>query len=359
MAEMITTLSCFALDGTPVSCRPVGNGLINKTFLAVTDTGHKYTVQTINSAVFKDIPALMENVVSVSRFLADRVDDERGTLHFIPTHDGKFYYEAADGSIIRVYSYIDDCLCLQAPECPDDFYESAVAFGRFQYLLRDFPAETLHETIPHFHDTPDRFRKLHAAAEADAAGRRASAAEELEFAFSRESLAGQLQAQLSSGKLPLRVTHNDTKLNNVMLDSATRKALCVIDLDTVMPGLAAYDFGDSIRFGAATAPEDEKDTAKMAMDLGLYRTYSEGFLSACPGLSEAELLSLPLGALTITLELAVRFLTDYLDGDRYFSIGYPEHNLVRARAQFALARDMEKKFEEMNRIIRECAGLAE
>ena len=233
-----------------------------------------------------------------------------------------------------------------------DFYQSAVAFGRFQNQLRDFPAETLCETIPNFHNTPDRYRKFHLAIEADTAGRLAEVRPEVDFLLAREEEAGTLQRMRDRGELPVRVTHNDTKLNNVMLDAQTRLPLCVIDLDTVMPGLVAYDFGDSIRFGASTAAEDEKDLSRVEMNLDLFRTYAEGFIPACGGLTAAELMSLPLGARTMTLENGMRFLTDYLEGDHYYHIAYPEHNLDRCRTQLKLVADMEQKQEQMDTVIR-------
>ena len=262
-------------------------------------------------------------------------------------------YTDEKGQSWRVYDFVEDSICLQAAETQEDFYQSAVAFGRFQDMLTRFPASTLHETIPNFHNTPERYRTFHRVLEADVCGRAASVREEIDFVLSREQAAGELQRMRDCGELPLRVTHNDTKLNNVMLDAKTRKALCVIDLDTVMPGLAAYDFGDSIRFGAATAAEDEKDLDKMRMDLELYRTFARGFIRSCPSLTEKERETLPLGAKLMTLECGLRFLTDYLDGDHYFAIHRPEHNLDRARTQFKLVRDMEDKWEDMCRIIRE------
>lgn len=218
-------------------------------------------------------------------------------------------------------------------------------------MLRDFSAHTLHETIPNFHYTPDRYRQFHEALERDSLGRAAKIAKEIEFALARETEAGALVALLAQGKLPLRVTHNDTKLNNVMLDDTTRKALCVIDLDTVMPGLRAYDFGDSIRFGAATAPEDETDLSKTEMSLELFRVYAKGFLSACPGLTQTERDALSMGSKLITLECGVRFLTDYLNGDKYFKIHRPGHNLDRCHTQFKLVADKETKWEQMQQII--------
>ena len=308
-------------------------------------------MQKINNFVFKNVPALMENIAAVTGFLQTQETDSRRVLQLIPTVSQEKYLEY-DGVFWRIYDFVEDSICLQLPETSADFYESAVAFGRFQQMLSSFPAHTLHETIPNFHNTADRYRQFHEAIAADTMGRLASVRQEVEFALARESEAGTLVNMQKQGLLPLRVTHNDTKLNNVMLDNDTRKALCVIDLDTVMPGLSAYDFGDSIRFGAATAAEDETDLTKMEMDLGLFQIYAEGFLSACPGLTQAEKDILPLGAKLMTLECGVRFLTDYLNGDTYFKIHRPDHNLDRCRTQFKLVADMESKWEQMQQVIK-------
>ena len=349
---MEQVLDLFRLNGRPVSCDPYGEGHINLTFLAVTDTGKRYILQRLSRAAFHDIPGLMGNVAAVTEFLAARSPDPRSSLHLIPTLDGRSFCRDSEGEFWRVYDFVEDSLCLQTPETPEDFYQSAVAFGQFQCRLRDFPAETLCETIPNFHNTPDRYRKFHMAVDADAAGRLSSVQPELRFLLEREEKAGTLQRLRERGELPVRVTHNDTKLNNVMLDAVTRKALCVIDLDTVMPGLVAYDFGDSIRFGASTAPEDEKDLSRVEMSLDLYETYARGFIPACGGLTAAELESLPLGAWTMTLENGLRFLTDYLEGDHYYHITRPEHNLDRCRTQLKLVSDMEQKWDPMTAIIR-------
>lgn len=341
----------FLLDGKPVSCRRYGCGHINRTYLVKTDAERRYIFQRINSLVFPDIKGLMENIAAVTGFLAARVEEPRGSLRLVPALDGAWVWVDGEGESWRVYDFIEDSLCLQQPERPEDLYESAVAFGCFQNQLSDFPADTLHETIKDFHNTPDRYRKFHLALEADALGRAAGVREEIDFALKREAAAGALQALREDGSLPLRVTHNDTKLNNVMLDAKTRKALCVIDLDTVMPGLAAYDFGDSIRFGAATAAEDEKNLDKMGLDMSLYETYARGYLHSCRSLTALEKETLPLGAKLMTLECGLRFLTDYLEGDRYFAIARPEHNLDRARTQFRLVADMEKKWDRMRALI--------
>ena len=345
----------FRIDGQPVSCTPFGSGHINHTVKVLTDTGREYVLQRINKYVFKDPVRLMGNVGSVTAFLRERVDDPRMALHFIPTYDDLFYCLDDEGEYWRMYDFIGG-FCLDAPESEEDFYQSALAFGRFQHMLSDFPAHTLFETIPEFHNTIDRYRQLKESIAADESGRLAGVKADIDFLMEREELGCTLQRLRESGELPLRVTHNDTKLNNVLLDQDTRTSLCVLDLDTVMPGLSLYDFGDSIRFGAATAAEDEADLSKMSMDLHLFEVYTKGFLEAATSLTDREVELLPMGAFVITLELATRFMKDYLDGDKYFKVAYPEHNLVRARAQMKLAADMQSKFDDMNRIVAQVAA---
>ena len=350
-------LQAFSLDSAPVSCEKYGFGHINVTYLVVTRSGRRYILQKINNSIFKDVPGLMGNIAAVTRYLRTLIEDERGVLTLVPTKEGADYYCHEDGSYWRVYDFVEQSICLQAPESPEDFYQSALAFGRFQELLSDYPAGTLFEIIPNFHNTIDRYEKFKESVRIDAVGRAAGVREDIRFMLEREELGGTLQKMLDCGILPLRVTHNDTKLNNVLLDTATRKSLCVLDLDTVMPGLSVYDFGDSIRFGAATAAEDEPDTSKMQLDLHLFEVFTRGFLEAAPSLTDMEVQMLPMGALIMTLEVALRFLTDYLDGDLYFSkIRYADHNLVRARSQMALVADMQKKYMEMNRIVANVAA---
>ena len=351
MSSSIEIAGRFAVKGTPVSCERYGSGHINETYLVKTDAGADYIMQKINRSVFKDVDGLMRNIASVTRFLSERDRDPRHTLHLVPVKNGGDFLIDQQDQAWRMYDFVTDSLCMNAAETPEDFWQSAVAYGTFQCQLAKFPAETLTETIPHFHDTPDRYRQLHEAMDKDVCGRKAEVQAELEFALAHEEEAGALTRLLARGELPLRVTHNDTKLNNVMLDAQTRKPLCVIDLDTVMPGLAAYDFGDSIRFGASTAAEDEKDLSKVEMSLDLFKIFAEGYLSACTLLTAAERRSLPMGAKLMTLECGVRFLTDYLSGDVYFRIHRPEHNLDRCRTQFKLVADMEKKWDEMQRIV--------
>ena len=345
----------FRLDGNPVACESFGHGHINHTVKIRTDTGAEYVLQKINQYVFRDPVSVMNNAGAVTDFIRSRVDDPRLALHFRTTADGAFCYRDPRGDYWRMYDFVGG-FCLDAAETDRDLYESALAFGRFQNLLADFPARTLAETIPQFHNTVDRFRRFRASVEADTAGRAGSVREDIAFLLEREELGGRLQRMKEAGELPLRVTHNDTKLNNVLLDRDTRRSLCVLDLDTVMPGLSLYDFGDSIRFGAVTAAEDEQDLHKMELDLHLFEVYTRGYLEAARGLTDREVELLPLGALTITLEQATRFLKDYLDGDKYFRIAYPEHNLVRARTQMKLVWDMERKMDGMNRIVAEVAA---
>ncbi len=346
-------LEQFALEGNCVTCDRYGHGHINETYLVATDTGKRYILQRINHNIFKDVPSLMNNIRLVTTYLRRQTQDPRQVLQLANTNAGDVFLRHTDGSFWRVYVFVEDSICLQKPESGEDFYESAVAFGRFQQMLKDFPADTLTETIPNFHNTPDRYRIFHEALAKDPLGRTAQVQPEIEFVLAREREAGTLVELMGSGQLPLRVTHNDTKLNNVMLDAATRKALCVIDLDTVMPGLSLYDFGDSIRFGAATGDEDERKLNKIEMSLALYETYTKGFLSACPGLNKMEKEMMPTGAKLMTLECGLRFLTDYLDGDHYFANSRPGQNLDRCRTQLKLVADMEKKWDQMHRIVKQ------
>lgn len=353
LTELKNILDMFCFDSKPVSCQLHGHGHINRTHLVVTESSKRYILQKINHHVFKNVPRLMDNVIAVTEHLRKKAKDPNRVLHLVHTKDGQMYLQHTDGSFWRVYEFIENSVCLQAAETANDFYQSAVAFGQFQQQLKDFPAETLFESIPNFHNTPDRFRIFKETLAKDPMGRAASVREEIEFALAREKEAGALVSLLEAGKLPLRVTHNDTKLNNVMLDAITREPLCVMDLDTVMPGLSAYDFGDSIRFGAAVAAEDEQDLNKVVMSLELFETYTKGYISACPDMTPMEREVLPLGAKLITLELGVRFLTDYLDGDHYFTAHREGQNLDRCRTQFKLVADMETKWDEMNRIVAE------
>ena len=340
----------FQIKSQPVFCRTFGHGNINYTFLITTDNGKQYILQRINTHVFKQPIQLMENVIAVTQHIRSKVDDPNKVINFVPALDGKYYYRDERRRYWRCYEFVGG-FCLEAPETDADFYESAVAFGRFQDQLADFPVSSLHETIPNFHNTPDRYRQFHIAMDEDACDRLQYIQREVDFILEREHEAGTIQRMLESGELPLRVTHNDTKLNNVLLDMKTRKALCVLDLDTVMPGSSLFDFGDSIRFGAATAPEDVQELSRMTLDLHRFEVYTKGYLDGCHTLTKREIELLPLGAKIITLELAVRFLTDYLESDHYFKTQYSDHNLVRGRAQLKLVQDMEAKWYQMQKIV--------
>ncbi|MBR6187025.1 MAG: aminoglycoside phosphotransferase family protein [Clostridia bacterium] len=347
-------LAQFTLEGTPVQCARYGNGHINETYRVETDAPHAYILQKINRRVFPDVPGLMRNIAAVTEYLRRETPDPRRVLTLIPTVTGETYYLDEEKEAWRVYEFVTDSLCLERPETEMDLRQSGFAFGTFQNQLALFPAETLTEVIPGFHDTPRRYAQLHEAMERDAAGRLREAQREIDEYLSQEHIAGDLKNLLLSGELPLRVTHNDTKLNNVMLDAATRTPLCVIDLDTVMPGLVAHDFGDSIRFGAATAPEDEADLDKVGTSLRLFQAYAGGFLSACgTRLTALEKETLPLGAVLMTLECGVRFLADYLNGDVYFRTSRPGQNLQRARTHIKMVRDMQAKMDGMRKIIAE------
>ena len=354
MSMLQQALSAFALRGEVIYSGRYGHGHINDTYAVACDSGCMYILQRVNSNIFTKPWELMENVDAVTRFLSERTDDPRGCLRLVPTHEGKPFFVDDEGGHWRVFPFIRDSICLQKAESPEDFRQSAVAFGQFQRLLADFPAAQLHESIANFHNTVDRYRQFHEALSADCMGRAASCQAEIDFFLAREAEAGAIVDRLADGRLPLRVTHNDTKLNNVMLDFDSRLPLCVIDLDTIMPGSALYDFGDSIRFGAATAAEDEQDLSKVSMSLELFRIYTEGFLSACgESLTATEIEMLPMGSKMMTLECGLRFLTDYLKGDTYFKTSREGQNLDRARTQLTLVSDMEAKWEQMAQIVKE------
>ena len=348
---MLNLAANFRLDGHPVRYEPLGEGHINSTYLLVDDRGSRYAFQKINDSIFKDVPALMENIRLVTEYQRTIDPDPRHSLILIPAKDGRCFYQDETG-YYRVYRFVENTVCLQKVETKQEFFLSAQAFGAFQNQMAGFDASRLSETIPKFHDTFNRVNNLRIAAEKDVKGRFKEVRAEYEFAMARAEEAKQMLSLLDEGRLKLRVTHNDTKLNNVLFDAATRKPICIIDLDTVMPGLAANDFGDSIRFGAATAAEDETDLSKMTLSLSLYEAYVKGFLGACGSkLTPDEIRTLPMGAKMMTFECGVRFLTDYLDGDIYFRTHREKHNLDRCRTQFKLVSEMEANWKQMTEII--------
>ena len=353
-------LNAYAFPVKPVGAVRYGQGHINDTYCVLVQPQEgdciRYILQKLSTAAFPHPEELMENMLGVTTFLRKMIQEQGGnpdreTLTILPTADGKPYFTDPNGDVWRLMPFIEGTDCLQSAATPELFEASARAFGNFQHMLRDYPASTLHEVIPKFHDTRNRFLNFKKALEADVMGRAKDVQAEIDFVLAREADCAVALTALEEGKLPLRVTHNDTKLNNVLLDRATGDGVCVIDLDTVMPGLSMNDFGDSIRFGANHCAEDEKDLSKVNFDLSLYTTYTRGFLAGANGtLTETEIRYLPWGARLMTLECGIRFLTDYLDGDHYFRIHRPEHNLDRCRTQFKLVSDMEKCFDEMERI---------
>lgn len=350
----------FKTEGELLSYKRYGNGHINDTFVLVFQNKQekkRYILQRINNNVFKDPDKLMANIVRVTSFLQDEIgrlggDTLREVLNLIYTGEGKPYHVDEEGSYWRMYHFIEGAACFDKVEKPEDFYQSALAFGRFQKLLSGFDASCLYEVIPDFHNTPLRYERFLQAVKEDKCNRAGEVKDEIEFFVKRRADMECCKAYLDEGKLPLRVTHNDTKLNNVMIDINTGRGLCVIDLDTVMPGLSIFDFGDSIRFGANTALEDEKDLSKVSLDLNLFELYVKGYLEGCEGsLTDTEVSMLAYGAKTMTLECGMRFLTDYLEGDVYFRTHREKHNLDRCHTQMALVLDMEKKWDVMNMLI--------
>ena len=355
------TISNLKFEGTLIEKKPFGNGHINDTYKLTFDANgeiNTYILQRINDDIFKNPSELMENINGVTSHLRKKIiencgDPKRETLRVIPTIDGKLFHKDEEGVYWRAYDFIEGATCYDMVEEPEQFYQSALAFGNFQKLLADYPAHTLHETIKDFHHTPQRFEVFVKAVEEDVMGRAKDIKEDIDFILERKDETSILTDMLEKGELPLRVTHNDTKLNNVMIDNETGKGLCVIDLDTVMPGIVANDFGDAIRFGASTALEDESDLSKVSMSLELFEVFVKGMLEASDGkLTEKEIDTLPLGAKIITLEQAIRFLADHIQGDTYFKIHRENHNLDRARTQIKLVADMEAKWEQMNEIVK-------
>ncbi len=359
--EILNLIRRFTIQGEPLEERVSTTGHINKTHVVKTmdsdGVTRRYILQRINTAIFTRPVELMENVAKVTAYLRERIqeqggDPERETMTLIPALDGKNYVIDEEGGYWRVYLYVPNTVSYDMAETPEMFENAGYAFGKFQYRLKDYPAAELAETILHFHDTESRYRDFLRAVEENRSGRRDQVAEEIRFVMDRAETCSYITSRMASGEIPVRVTHNDTKLNNVLIDKDSGEALCVIDLDTVMPGSALYDFGDGIRFGASSAVEDERDLSKVFVRLDMYESYVKGFLRGCNrSLTEAELDALPMGAYIITLETGMRFLGDHLNGDTYFSIHREGHNLDRARTQLKLVADMEAKMDEMHRIV--------
>ncbi len=356
-------LAAFDFGAPAVGALRYGQGHINDTFVVHTQPEslpcRRFILQRMSAAAFKRPDQLMENIIGVTDYLGRQIeaaggDRSREAMEVLRPKNGQSYYTDSLGGAWRVYPFVEGTVCYQSAETPELFAASGRAFGRFQRLLKDYPAQTLHETIPRFHDTEDRLRKLKAALAADPLGRAKDCGPEARFVLDREADCSVALNALRDGKLPLRVTHNDTKLNNVLLDEKTHEGVCVIDLDTVMPGLVLYDFGDSIRFGANHCAEDETDLSKVSLDMGLFTVYTAAFLEGVGGaLTDAEIEYLPWGAKLMTLECGIRFLTDYLEGDQYFHISREGHNLDRCRTQFKLVEDMEAHWDELAAVVRQ------
>ncbi len=333
-----------------------GNGHINDTYLV---TMPRYILQRINTSIFQNPDELMENIENVTSFLREKLkkdggDFQRGTLTVVPTVDGKRYYKLDDKNVFRVYRFVEGTKTIENSKTPEDLYEAGVGFGHFQKLLADFPVEKLHETIRDFHHTPKRIEALRQAIREDKAGRAGSVQKEIDFALENASWAGSVVKGMEEGRIPVRVTHNDTKINNILFDQHTGKAVCVIDLDTVMPGSMLYDFGDALRIGGSTAAEDEVDLNKVWFDERAFEAFAKGYLSEMrEALTEDELALLPLSAKLMTYECGIRFLTDYLNGDTYFKIHREHHNLDRARNQFKLVADIAEKEPRLAQMVQE------
>jgi aminoglycoside phosphotransferase (APT) family kinase protein len=345
----------FEISGHFLSANPYGSGHINDTYCAVFDQGGtpiRYIHQRINHNVFKNPVALMDNISRVTTHLhnklADHVDRTRRALALVPAQDGRSFHHDEHGNYWRTYVFIEKARTYDAAESTTQAFQAARAFGEFQQLLADLSAPRLHDTIPDFHNTPKRFTALERAVEADAMDRAKLAKAEIEFALSRRPITNVL---LSAG-LPERVTHNDTKFNNVMLDNATQEGICVIDLDTVMPGLVLYDFGDMVRTTTSPALEDERDLTQVRMQFPMFQALVRGYLSSAGGfLTKGEREHLAFSGKLITFEIGLRFLTDYLSGDTYFKVHREGHNLDRCRTQFKLVESIEQQEEPMQRLV--------
>ncbi len=351
----------FDFKGVLKGFKPFGEGHINDTFLVMTldgDKERKYIVQRINKNLFPNVDKLINNIRLVTDFAVKNIikrggDPERETLNLIPLKDGSSFYEDKQtGYCYRAYVFIDNATSYQVVEKSEDFYQAALAFGDFANLLAEFDATRLYVVLPDFHNTVKRFANLERAVKEDRCGRANSVKAEIDFAFARKNITDKITSLLDSGKMPTKVTHNDTKLNNVMIDDATGKYLTVVDLDTVMPGSICYDFGDAIRFGCNPVAEDERDLSKVNFDINLFEVFVKGYLeSLADSVTKVEKDHLVWGAILMTYECGIRFLTDYLEGDTYFKTHREGQNLDRARTQFKLVSDMEKLFDKLTAIV--------
>lgn len=357
-------IEAIDFKGEVVEVRPFGGGHINDTFLVETVNDgerERYILQRINHDIFKNVHELMENYCKVCDFLKGVVESRGGnplreTITVVKTKAGGSYVKDSKGNYWRGILFIEDSITSEVIECKEDLYKTGKAFGGFQNMLSEYEADTLYESIPNFHNTKERFKTFLEAVEKDVAGRRSEVEEDINFILAREKDTAVLVDMLEAGELPLRVTHNDTKIGNILLDKTTKEGICIIDLDTVMPGLSLYDFGDAIRSGSTYAAEDEKDLEKVYVDLELFEAFTKGFIEGAAGiLTEKEKEMLPMGAKVIILEQAIRFLGDYLNGDVYYKTSYDKQNLYRTRTQLKLVADMEKKWSNLENIVKGCS----
>lgn len=352
----------FQIPEEVIEVIPFGDGLINSSYVVNTDSKKRYVLQRINTELFKDVDGLMNNIVLVTEFLKGKIrarggDENRETLSVVRTKDNQAYYLDENNQAWRIYPFIEETVSFSTTETEEQFYKTGLAFGKFQETLDDFDASQLVEVIEKFHDTRHRYQQFLDAIENDPVDRVKNVVEEIEFVKSRKADAYRLYDMLDAGELPLRVTHNDTKLNNILMDEETLEGICIVDLDTIMPGLLLFDFGDSIRSGANHVSEDEKDLSKVQFDLDLFKAYTRGFLEGSKSiLTQAELENLAWGARVITLEQGIRFLTDYINGDTYYPVTHETHNLERAKVQMKLVQEMEEQWDEMVSAVNEIAG---
>ncbi len=341
--------------GMECNLQEYGDGHINDTYL-IDYENKKYILQRINHDIFKNPHQVMENILNITKHISDKLsangcDPERRTLTVINTVDGSPCCEF-NGNYYRMYNFITDTITYQTVEEPVLFYKAAKGFGEFFNLLSDFDANKLYETIPDFHNTAKRYNDFVHSVSENKSGRADSVKKEIDFIISRKNETSAIMDEIAKGTVPLRVTHNDTKLNNILFDCITKDALCVIDLDTVMPGSVLFDYGDALRFGTNPVAEDEKDLDKVYCDIEKFEQFTKGFIESLGNiLTKKEIELLPLSARLLTLECGMRFLADYIDGDTYFKTSYEEQNLDRARTQLKLVYDMEQKENQMIQII--------
>lgn len=360
-SNFLSIIPYFRFDGEFIRAEPYGSGHINDTYVAyfrkADGSTHRYILHRINHFVFKNPEELMANISAVTAHLSRKIieaggNPERETLTLIPTQNGEFFHRTDTGNYWRAYHFIESASTYQIPESSQHIINAARAYGNFQEMLSDFPAIQLHETIPGFHNTAQRFERFIRVIEKDPKNRASDVKEEIDFLLQRAGQTSILVDLIDRGKLPIRVTHNDTKFNNVMIDDETGAGICVIDLDTVMPGSLLYDFGDAIRSIANTADEDERDLSIVHFSLETFDNYARGYLdTTLATLTPTEIRYLPFSAILMTLECGLRFLGDHLAGDVYFRIKREHHNLDRCRTQLKLIKEMEGNFDKMEEII--------